>query len=279
MYVHLIRSTPEALPGFGQASVVQQVSGTDRDAIYAVIGVHDLPEGVRGLPLPARSESVVDAEREQQQADRAALARRLAQLKTALPRLEEALLTLEDELDVCKAREGMGSKAKLVYLKGYAPIAGTDQIRARARELGWGLVIETPSRKDNAPTLIKHPTWVKPIKPLFGFLGIVPGYRETDVAPAFLIFMSIFFAMIFGDAGYGLLLLGTVIWLWRKFPKAPADVMRLMIIFLAATTVWGVLTCNYFGVPPDALPGFLGSSLRLFHIQWLSVHTTHGARG
>ena len=39
--------------------------------------------------------------------------------------------------------------------------------------------------------------------PIFDFIGVRPGYREFDVSSWFLIFMTIFFAMIFGDGGYG----------------------------------------------------------------------------
>jgi F0F1-type ATP synthase membrane subunit c/vacuolar-type H+-ATPase subunit K len=63
------------------------------------------------------------------------------------------------------------------------------------------------ARPDEAPTLIRNPRWVRPIEPLFSFLGVVPGYGQVDISVPFLVFFGLFFAMIVGDAGYGLLFL------------------------------------------------------------------------
>jgi V/A-type H+/Na+-transporting ATPase subunit I len=48
---------------------------------------------------------------------------------------------------------------------------------------------------------------VRIIQPVFDFLGTVPNYREYDISLWFLLFFGVFFAMIFGDGGYGILML------------------------------------------------------------------------
>jgi V/A-type H+-transporting ATPase subunit I len=54
---------------------------------------------------------------------------------------------------------------------------------------------------------------------VFELIGILPGYREIDVSLWFLLFFSLFFAMLVGDAGYGAIFLGLTLWAQRKFPR------------------------------------------------------------
>ena len=61
---------------------------------------------------------------------------------------------------------------------------------------------------DNPPTFIGYPNFISLIKSALDMISrVVPGYKELDVSAVFLIFLSIFFAFIIGDAGYGLLFL------------------------------------------------------------------------
>lgn len=77
---------------------------------------------------------------------------------------------------------------------------------ARPRANGWGLSIEQPD-DDRVPTLLRNPAWMKPIEAVFDLIGILPGYREIDVSMWFLLFFTLFFAMLVGDAGYGAIFL------------------------------------------------------------------------
>ena len=54
------------------------------------------------------------------------------------------------------------------------------------------------------PTLLKHSKLTRMFQPVMNFIGVTPGYREFDTNGIFLIFFSIFFAMIIGDGGYGI---------------------------------------------------------------------------
>ncbi|MBN2617568.1 MAG: V-type ATP synthase subunit I, partial [Spirochaetales bacterium] len=78
------------------------------------------------------------------------------------------------------------------------------------------------------------------------FLGNVPGYWETDVSPFFLIFFTIFFAMIIGDAGYGLLFILLTFVAQIKMKKFN-NVLALFYLISSATVVWGAMTGSWFG--------------------------------
>jgi V/A-type H+/Na+-transporting ATPase subunit I len=115
------------------------------------------------------------------------------------------------------------------------------------------------------------PNWVKPVKAVLQMLAILPGYREADISAVFLIFFSIFFAILIGDAGYGLLFLGLTAFARKKLPKAPAYPFVLFTILSTATLVWGALTGNWFGIEPAHLPGIL-------KIPYLQMFQGDGAR-
>ena len=48
-----------------------------------------------------------------------------------------------------------------------------------------------------------------------------PSYTDTDPSTWVLVFFSLFFAMIVGDAGYGLIFLATALFLQQKTKAAP----------------------------------------------------------
>ncbi|MCF7849862.1 MAG: hypothetical protein K9M45_13505, partial [Kiritimatiellales bacterium] len=139
---------------------------------------------------------------------------------------------------------------------GFFPADTEDTIKQAAEDSGWGYVIEGIGPDDNPPTLLRNPKWISPIKAVFSMIGVIPGYRELDISALFLIFLSVFFAFLIGDAGYGLLFIGLT--LFGKFKtkgKAAAQpALNLLLLMSSFCVVFGVLTGNYFGIAIDALP-------------------------
>ncbi len=148
----------------------------------------------------------------------------------------------------------------LVQLTGYVPAEQEAELTALAKEKSWAYISETPNEDDAVPTKLKHNKITALISPLMDFLGTVPGYTEPDISLWFLLFFGIFFAMIFGDGGYGLLI---VILSLIKMLKSKKDGKRIdaslqLFMYLGfMTTIWGVLTCSWFGADPSVLPEFL----------------------
>ena len=161
----------------------------------------------------------------------------------------------------------------LISLSGYVPHEKTASVKALAKENGWGYAVKEPDADDAVPTLLKHNKLVNLISPLTDFLGTLPGYREPDISLWFLIFFGIFFAMIFGDAGYGAVLtvLSGFVAVKTKMAKKPVHTGVYMFLYLGLmTVVWGTLVCNWFGLDPQSLPSF-------FHkISWERISSiTH----
>lgn len=179
--------------------------------------------------------------------------------------MEELSVSLKDQLRFAETRASMGQSHSVAYLKGFCPERDIPALRQAAECQGWGLLLQAPEAHDaTVPTLIENPRWIKPIKALFDMLGILPGYREIDPSAVFLVFFSIFFAMLVGDAGYGLLFIGLTYLMHRHWKKVPRNTIPLLAILSGSTIVWGVMTGSYFGI--QTLP----APLRQLKIDWLS---------
>ena len=171
----------------------------------------------------------------------------------------------QDDLTYREVKCGMSSSEHIVYLQGYIPANKINELETAAANNGWGYIIEEIGPNDHPPTLLHNPKWVEPIKAVLSVIGVVPGYKELDVSAIFLIFLSIFFALLIGDAGYGILFIGLTLFAQKKMKKAPAYVFNLLYIMSSCTVLWGILTGTYFGINFESLP----SSLQNISNEWL----------
>ncbi|MFA4945239.1 MAG: hypothetical protein WC789_11130 [Lentisphaeria bacterium] len=201
-------------------------------------------------PLPELTAAAEIARREAAaQARLAGLRAELVAMKPAVPRIQRELHRLEGEIQFCQARDGMGDHGALVHLEGYVPAAETDALLVAARTHGWALRTVAPAEDDpHVPTKLKLARWAQPVRVILDIIGVMPGYREVDISAWFLLFFSIFFAMLIGDAVYGLLLLLALVAVKLKFPALPRRYLGLMAILGVTTTAWGVMSGSYLGM-------------------------------
>ena len=164
--------------------------------------------------------------------------------------LQSLLAEAEAEVHLQEVRAGMGAAESIAYVQGFAPAADIEAVRQAASGRGWGLVVEDPGPQDDVPVKLKPPRWAAPIKAVFQGINILPGYAESDVSTVFMLFFSLFFAMIIGDAGYGAIFMGLSFWARKKLPK---DAFHLLLVTSSATIVWGLVTGTIFGINPEIL--------------------------
>jgi len=185
--------------------------------------------------------------------------------------LKKAIRVCEKEIEfevyaTSMAAEALSADGKgnvsVAYFTGFVEEDNLDRLKDCAKANSWGLLAEDPTEEDNAPTKLKNNKFVSLIYPLTDFLGTVPGYFEFDISGWFLSFILIFFGIIFGDGGYGLLICAVaaipiIKSLAAKKPVSP--VFLLVGLFGLSTIVWGTLTCTWFGLSPEQLPNWLKS--------------------
>ena len=180
--------------------------------------------------------------------------------------IKKAVKSCEKEIEFEVYATGMANEAvsadgkSVSYFTGYVEEENLESLKKTAKENAWGLLVEEPTQEDNVPTKLKNNKFVSLIYPLTDFLGTVPGYFEYDISGWFLGFILIFFGIIFGDGGYGLLISAVAGLLIGKslLAKKPVPPVFLLVgLFGLSTIIWGTLTCTWFGLSPEQLPVWL----------------------
>ncbi|MEI7900006.1 MAG: hypothetical protein WCK89_07115 [bacterium] len=262
--IRLFKAETQAKLDLPEGAVHLELSRVKKTVHFALIGAEGWTSAhAAELPLPERSLSDVVRKRDQLLAEQTADEDALMALASCLAAVAAAVAETADRLRWLEARDGMSSEGPLVFLQGFLPAAELPKLEGEAKRLGWGWLAEEPAETDPAPTLIDSPKWVRPIHLVFNMLGILPGYREMDVSPVFLVFFSLFSAMLIGDAVYGLLFLGMTALLAKKWKNAPKNLVPLLVILSVATVIWGVLTGSYLGCSNLPAP------LKRLRIDWL----------
>jgi V/A-type H+/Na+-transporting ATPase subunit I len=206
--------------------------------------------GAEEQRLPEDSLAELQLEARSLQEGLAAIAKELQATSGDRQLLEDLLAQAEAEVKLQEVRAGMGAAEAIAYVQGFAPAADVDRARQAAAQHGWGLVVDDPGPQDDVPVKLHPPRWASPIKAVFKGINILPGYAESDVSVVFMLFFSLFFAMIIGDAGYGAIFMGLSFWARKKLPK---DAFHLLLVTSSATMVWGFVTGTIFGINPEIL--------------------------
>ncbi len=253
------------------ASLETVVLFKSKKTVRFLLRAADIPNALKPyrVHMPAKSTAEQRKELEAQE-------RRICEINDALRAcaeyqdiLQKACLAKQKDIEFALYESGMDSESlsenagyavRIAHFVGYLPKDDTNRLRALSKENAWGLVIEEPTADDNVPTKLKNNKFVSLIYPLTDFLGTVPGYFEYDISAWFLGFILVFFGIIFGDGGYGLLICavaGLLIWKTKAAKKRVPDAYLLILLMGGATVFWGILTCTWFGISPDLLPVWL----------------------
>ena len=224
-----------------------------------------LPEAFE-VPFPRLSTKVLEKEIKDDEAEIKSIEKFYNDNAIYIPAITAFRKNLETDIEFENVNAGMehenvDSENELAWISGYVPTADLEEFKAACAKNQWAVACEDPQDDDlEVPTKLKNNKFVSLIYPLTDFLGTVPGYHEYDISGWFLLFFTIFFGMIFGDGGYGLLV--TVIGLIMIFKalftgKKPAPLLGLVTLVGFATILWGMVTCTWFGLKPEQLPQWL----------------------
>ena len=161
---------------------------------------------------------------------------------------DDQMVKLQNRMNFSAAGNTAQSDEDFVWISGYIPEADMEKFKAAAAEKSIAWAVEDVSEEDeHIPTKVKYNKVSGLIKPVFDILGILPGYREQDISLWFFLFFTLFFAMIIGDGGYGVLILLGTIALHVKQKKV-TTVSFLLYVLSIATVIWGALTGTWFGM-------------------------------
>lgn len=214
-----------------------------------VISQRQLQLPFKEVPLPKTSLGQMHSRLEEDKKTLELLKQELCRLTCHHQEFLQLKESLEKELEFEQVLSGMGQAQDFSYIGGFIPSDTVNSLVQVAKKQQWGFLITDSSGEEGVPTFIRNPRWVSLITPLVKLLEITPAYTELDISPLFLVFFSLFFGIIIGDAGYGLVYLIVTYLVQRKFSAKLKDkrIFSLLYLLSSCAIVWGLLTGTFFG--------------------------------
>lgn len=156
-----------------------------------------------------------------------------------------------------EAKARLGYTERLFVLRGWARAKEVDALRRTLERLSPSLVLEAeePDPGEPYPVDLENPAIFKPFEVVTRVAGL-PAAGALDPSPYLAPFFFIFFGLMLGDAGYGIILMAAGLWLVRRAKAVGLgrQLMYLLSVLGISTFLAGVLTGswfgNLFGIPP-----------------------------
>lgn len=214
----------------------------------AVIGKYEIRIPGTELELPSESYSFLCNELSRLEKEKNTLEKVISDAAVYTKSYNYWMKKCSDEIIYSSVSKTAEEDEGLCILSGYIPADEEKTFKNIALANSWAYAIDDPSEGgENVPTKVKYSKVSGLMEPVFGILGTVPGYSEYDISFWFLCFFSLFFAMIIGDAGYGMIFLALGIFLRIKQKKFN-NLNLLVIVVSSATVIWGAVTGTWFGL-------------------------------
>ncbi|MFH0836158.1 MAG: V-type ATP synthase subunit I [Candidatus Micrarchaeota archaeon] len=182
------------------------------------------------------------------------------------------LLRKNLELHAKKAElpmEFTGTK-HLVAIEGWV---ASKKVKALERGLksllGSAFVLEELEFKEMPPSQPTNPSFLEPFEKMVAFYSM-PRFDELD--PSFLVAIAfpLFFGMIMGDIGHGLMALVLGLVLYFKGPKAFKPLWIILMISAVSAIVFGFIYAEFFGFT-DILGYKLTPVIHRLHAEGLEI--------
>lgn len=159
---------------------------------------------------------------------------------------------LQDEIETARVFPKFGETDWTFVLAGWIPAREIEKVEVDLREdVGNAVFIArlkiTPDMKKRAPVILQNPRPAKPFESLVKLLAL-PRYGHIDPTRLMAFFLPIFFGMILGDIGYGILVLALSLGALRRFKEGVLrDILRVLAMGAGWSILFGFLYGEAFG--------------------------------
>ena len=174
--------------------------------------------------------------------------------------------------------------------EGWIPALDADRIIESVRKKAPRIVcdVQEPQEGDVPPTLVVSKKIVQPYEDITNMYS-VPAYHEIDPNPFMAVFFFLFFGIMIGDAGYGLILSigGLIVLKCVKLERGTARMIALFAMGGISAVAWGLLFGGVFAIstvpalwfnPMEEPLMMLGVSIVLGAVQLLTGYALHSAK-
>ena len=216
-------------------------------------------QGLSFVEVPAALTETPDEELEKYSALVSELQAKESELAAEMVKLADEYVPTVQKLSdyynsLAKRYNGMAASDETectMFTKFWIPTDKAGALREEVEALSTDvdLTYSDPAPDDEPPSLLNNGNTVRPFN-ILTELYSSPTYRGIDPTPLLAPFFWIFFGMCLGDAGYALVVYGTILYVFKKYKKiAPGvkDFIRLFLFCSVSTFIYGVISGSFFG--------------------------------
>lgn len=160
---------------------------------------------------------------------------------------------LEDIYAEVGAYKNFGISEYTFVIMGWIPKKHLTAVRQTLHDaFGERVVLRdlpvTEEDMKHAPVWYDNPAWIKPFEFIMGLVAL-PKYDEFDPSPVLAIFFPLFFGIMVGDIGYGLVILAIALYARQKADPQSffGNMARVLIISSIPTIIFGFIFGEFFG--------------------------------
>jgi len=219
-------------------------------------------ENVNQIRLPSEFQDMpFDVAYDELRARRSQLPSELGKVSTELEKMslkwQLKLSTIRDVLidktEEINAIPKFGRTEYAFVITGWMPVADVKPLMTQV-STRWKddvIINQTEIKEEeygDTPVALKNNAVMEPFQKLLGVYGM-PRYGTMDATWMLFVFYPLFFGMIVGDIGYGMIMLGIVLWLRFKYKDSEGIQLATSILGPAATAViaFGFVYGEFFG--------------------------------
>ncbi len=175
-----------------------------------------------------------------------------------MPLLKIWQLICKDKLDENEAYLKIGETEFTFTIFGWIPKADLKTLedilkKEFSKEVSLNEIDVPKELQSRIPVKTINPKAIEPYEH-FVKMRAIPSYGDIDPSELIAVFMPIFFGMMVGDVGYGIVILIAALLLGKKVKIGLlADIMKFLRIGSIWTIVFGVLFGEYFGTLGEKL--------------------------
>lgn len=202
------------------------------------------------VQLPEQSYSQIKSEIKALAKEMQAMEVELVALAANTDELEAYLNHLEETYRMGDARlQGVSLyDDQLIVLEGWTPTEQASEMEQVLDAEGYAYAQLETGKDTDIPIKLKNNFFSRCFEPLVRLFSL-PNYTELDPTPLIAPFFMLFFALCFGDFGYGLIVFSVATYFKRKLETGKKDLATLFQYLGGATMVTSFFTGTVFGVP------------------------------
>ena len=251
----------------------------DKDAngvAYAIVSENDILNDLKAakfnlVELPVLDHSILDEVsflKNKINENVETIANLEEKLKTYALSLDEIRLLSDQMLSEKELKKYEAEKTeRTIYFEGWVREDQVDLLEKAVTKVTseYEIDLRDPLPQENPPTHTKNNKFVAPFETITNMFSM-PSYHEIDPNPVMSFWYWLFFGMMMGDWGYGVVM-AIVFGLFLLIQKPKGDFKKLVqVLFYASipSVIFGILYGSVFGISFDIGKALFGVPFKLF---------------